>query len=59
LSMDSIDDVNNLMTNWLSTGGIEPNETRDYWFMYQRTIEDFDWHSWEIFFMDMSKFPTK
>jgi predicted lactoylglutathione lyase len=31
---------------------------RDYGFMQQRTIEDFDGHSWEIFFMDMSKMPT-
>lgn len=59
LSMDSIDDVNKTMTNWLNAWGIEPNETRDYWFMYQRTLEDFDWHTWEIFFMDMSKFPNK
>lgn len=59
LSMDSIDDVNNMMTNWLKAGGIEPQEVRDYWFMYQRTIEDFDWHTWEIFFMDMKKFPNK
>lgn len=26
--------------------------------MQQWTIEDFDGHSWEVFFMDMSKFPT-
>jgi uncharacterized protein len=27
--------------------------------MQQRTIEDFDGHTWEIFCMDMSKFPTE
>ncbi|MFC5682969.1 VOC family protein [Flavobacterium sp. MAHUQ-51] len=58
LSLESIEEVNNLMTNGLKAGGIEPNEMRDYGFMQQRTIEDFDGHTWEIFFMDMSKFPT-
>lgn len=59
LSMDSVEEVNTLMTNGLNAGGIEPHETRDYGFMVQRTIEDFDGHTWEIFFMDMSKFPTE
>ncbi len=59
LSFDSVDEVNNTMANGLKAGGIEPNEMRDYGFMQQRTIEDFDGHTWEIFFMDMSKFPTE
>ena len=58
LSLESIEEVNNLMTNGLKAGGIEPNKMRDYGFMQQRTIEDFDGHTWEIFFMDISKFPT-
>ena len=58
LSLESIEEVNNLMTNGLKAGGIEPNEMKDYGFMQQRTIEDFDGHTWEIFFMDISKFPT-
>ena len=59
LSLDSIDEVNNLMTNGLNAGGIEPNEMRDYGFMQQRTVEDFDGHTWEVFFMDITKFPTE
>ena len=59
LSLDSIDEVNTLMTNGLNAGGIEPHEMRDYGFMQQRTIEDFDGHTWEVFFMDISKFPTE
>lgn len=58
LSLDSIDEVNNLMTNGLNAGGTEPNEMRDYGFMQQRTIEDFDGHTWEVFYMDITKFPT-
>jgi len=59
LSVDSVDEVNSIMTNGLKAGGIEPNEMRDYGFMQQRTIEDFDGHTWEIFFMDISKFPIE
>ncbi|MCA0335100.1 MAG: glyoxalase/bleomycin resistance/extradiol dioxygenase family protein [Bacteroidetes bacterium] len=59
LSLDSIDEVNHLMTNGLNAGGIEPNEMRDYGFMQQRTIEDFDGHTWELFYMDITKFPRQ
>lgn len=58
LSVESVDAVNNIMANGLKAGGIEPHEVRDYGFMIQRTIEDPDGHTWEIFYMDMSKFPT-
>ena len=57
LSVDSIEEVNSIVENGLKAGGIEPNEMRDYGFMQQRTIEDFDGHTWEIFYMDISKFP--
>lgn len=59
LSVDNTEEVNNIMTNGLKAGGIEPNEMRDYGFMQQRTIEDFDGHTWEIFYMDITKFPTE
>lgn len=59
LSFDSLDEVNKTMTNGLKAGGKEPHEMRDYGFMQQRTIEDFDGHTWEIFFMDVTKFPAQ
>lgn len=59
LSVDSTDEVNHIVENGLKAGGTEPNEMRDYGFMQQRTIEDPDGHTWEIFFMDMSKFPKQ
>jgi predicted lactoylglutathione lyase len=59
LSLGSVDEMNKVMASGLSAGGIEPNEMRDYGFMQQRTIEDFDGHTWEIFFMDVSKFPAE
>ena len=58
LSLNSVDEVNAMMAKGLNAGGIEPNEMRDYGFMQQRTIEDFDGHTWELFYMDMSKFPA-
>lgn len=59
LSVESVDEVNSIMTNGLQVGGIEPSEMKDYGFMQQRTIEDFDGHTWEIFYMDISKFPKE
>jgi uncharacterized protein len=59
LPMENVEAVNKIMANGLKAGGIEPTEMKDYGFMQQRTIEDFDGHTWEIFFMDMSKFPQQ
>lgn len=59
LSLESIDEVNSIMTNGLNAGGKEPNKMRDYGFMQQRTLEDFDGHTWEVFYMDITKFPTE
>ncbi|MEA5080607.1 MAG: hypothetical protein VB024_03165 [Dysgonamonadaceae bacterium] len=33
LSVDSVDEVNNIMTKGLNAGGIEPSEFKDYGFM--------------------------
>jgi uncharacterized protein len=59
LSVESIEEMNKIVNEGLKAGGVEPNELRDYGFMQQRTIEDADGHTWEVFFMDMSKFPTE
>lgn len=59
LSVESVDEVNAIMIRGLSAGGIEPHEMRDYGFMQQRTIEDFDGHTWEVFYMDMSQFAQQ
>ena len=59
LSVDSVDAVNKIVADAVAAGGAEPNEMRDYGFMQQRTLEDFDGHTWEVFFMDMSKFPAE
>ena len=59
LSVDNVDEVNRIVINGLNAGGTEPCEMKDYGFMQQRTIEDFDGHTWEVFYMDMTKFPTE
>lgn len=58
LSVSSVEELNSIMENGLKAGGSEPHEARNYGFMQQRSIEDFDGHTWEIFYMDMSKFPN-
>lgn len=56
LSLESTDAMNSMMEKGLAAGGTEPTELRDYGFMQQRTIEDFDGHTWELFYMDVTKF---
>lgn len=55
LSTENIEETNKIMEAGLLAGGTEPTELKDYGFMQQRTLEDFDGHTWEIFCMDMSK----
>lgn len=59
LSMNNNDEVNDFMTKALKAGGTEPTEARDYGFMQQRSIEDPDGHLWEVFYMDITKFPKQ
>ena len=59
LSVESVDRVNDLVDKGVTAGGSEPVPFQDYGFMQKRNIEDPDGHTWEIFYMDMSKFPTE
>ena len=59
LSVESVNEVNRIVNQGLEAGGTEPSEMKDYGFMQQRTIEDFDGHTWEVFYMDVTKFPTE
>ncbi len=59
LSVESVDEVNRIANEAVSAGGTEPAEMKDYGFMQQRTIEDFDGHTWEVFYMDITKFPAQ
>ena len=57
LSAEDRDGVDTLMDKVLAAGGKEPSPARDLGFMYQRTFEDLDGHTWEIFYMDEAAFP--
>jgi predicted lactoylglutathione lyase len=59
LSAGSLDEVNNIVESGLKAGGTEPMPMTDYGFMQLRKIEDYDGHTWEIFFMDQSKLPKE
>lgn len=59
LSFESLEEVNKTVENGLKAGGIEPMPMIDHGFMQLRKIEDYDGHTWEIFYMDMSKFPSE
>jgi uncharacterized protein len=59
LNVDSVEEVNQIITKGLKAGGIEPSEMKDYGFIIQRSLEDYDGHTWEIFYMDVSKFPQE
>ena len=50
-------EVDALMDKALGAGGKEAGEAKDYGFMYQRSFEDPDGHTWEIFYMNEAEFP--
>jgi uncharacterized protein len=58
LQVDSVAQMHEMVNKAVAIGGKEPHEMRDHGFMQQRTLEDFDGHTWEIFFMDISKIPA-
>jgi predicted lactoylglutathione lyase len=59
LSVSSLAKVNEVAGNALAAGATEPKPLQDHGFMQLRTIEDADGHTWEIFFMDMTKLPQQ
>ncbi len=59
LSVDTLAEVNAMIENAVKGGGNEANEPRDFGFMQQRSFEDLDGHLWEVFYMDVSKFPQQ
>jgi predicted lactoylglutathione lyase len=49
LSFESKAKVDNLLE---TAGAIESGKLQDYGFMYGRSFDDLDGHTWEIFWMD-------
>lgn len=52
LSRDSREAVDEVLAAGLANGGIEPNEPKDYGFMYNRDLEDPDGNILEFIYMD-------
>jgi len=59
LSVDSLEKVNTIAEKSIKARSIEPKQLQDHGFMQLRTIKNFDGHTWEVFFMDMSKLPQQ
>jgi uncharacterized protein len=57
LSVDSRAAVDDLLAKAVSAGGSEAGSARDYGFMYQRSFNDPDGHTFEIFYMNEAEFP--
>ena len=50
--MDSRERVDPLLDSALKAGATEDREPMDYGFMYGRSFDDLDCHTWEIVHMD-------
>ncbi|ESU22858.1 lactoylglutathione lyase [Flavobacterium enshiense DK69] len=59
LSLESVTKMNEMADKAVQAGAVEYSDAKDYGFMQQRSFEDLDGHCWEVFFMDMSKFPKQ
>jgi predicted lactoylglutathione lyase len=53
ISRESREEVDALLDKARAAGAAEPRPAQDYGFMYQRTFEDPDGHTWEVAWMDV------
>lgn len=58
LSRDSRADVDAIVEAALAAGGVEPRAPQDMGFMYGRTFEDLDGHTFEPMWMDVGAMPA-
>lgn len=54
LSFESKEKVDELFKKAVDAGATEARETSDMGFMYTRSFDDLDGHTWELFWMDPS-----
>ncbi|MEV6025180.1 VOC family protein [Streptomyces sp. NPDC052036] len=52
LSAESREKVDELVDRALAAGGSAGGETQDHGFMYGRSFDDLDGHTWEVMWMD-------
>lgn len=51
LSCESREEVDGLVAKALAAGGTSPREPQDHGFMYSRSFDDLDGHTWELVYM--------
>ncbi len=56
-SAESRESVDEMMSKAIEAGGKEARAPQDLGFMYNRSFEDLDGHTWEVFYMDESAIP--
>jgi predicted lactoylglutathione lyase len=54
LSCESRDQVNDMVSTALASGGTTYAQSKDYGFMYQHGFQDPDGHIWELIYMEPS-----
>ncbi|WP_019990441.1 VOC family protein [Rudanella lutea] len=57
LSADSRDAVDAIVDKAVAAGATTPLPAQDHGFMYERSFEDLDGHSWSYVYMDMTAVP--
>lgn len=58
-SVNSREEVDELLSKAIAAGGTSLYPTQDLGFMYCRNFQDPDGHHWEVFHMDMSAMPQQ
>lgn len=58
ISVDSREQVDEIMLKAVKAGGTDYNQANDYGWMYQKTFLDIDGHHWEVFYMDENNIPS-
>lgn len=58
ISVDSWEQVDEIMQKAVKAGGTDYNQANDYGWMYQKTFLDIDGHHWEVFYMDENNIPS-
>lgn len=59
ISVNSREEVDEMVKTATENGGSKYNEPRDYGWMYQKTFSDLDGHQWEVLFSDLSQLPAE
>lgn len=59
ISFDSKEEVNRFVDAALNAGATTSREPMDHGFMFARTFDDLDGHTWEAIYMDMNAVPPQ